>query len=138
MFISPILIKDHGNNQFSSACEGWKYLLINAKVGVPKGLWNNPGGHKDEDETLEECAKREAKEETGYNVEIGRLIGTFTYKETTKSVYEAKIFGDELSLPEDEIGKAGLFSLEEIKNLQNITFGTMQFSIDFSDNKFNQ
>ena len=48
-----------------------KYLLIKAKIGVPKGLWNNPGGRKDEGESIEQATVREVKEETGLeNVQI--------------------------------------------------------------------
>ena len=32
--------------------------------------WMPPGGHVDEDETPQQCAKRECKEETGLDVEI--------------------------------------------------------------------
>ncbi len=44
-----------------------KTLLIKHKK---LGVWLNPGGHLEENETPEEAALREVKEETGLNVEI--------------------------------------------------------------------
>ncbi len=44
-----------------------KTLLIKHKK---LGVWLNPGGHLEENETPEEAAVREAKEETGMDVEI--------------------------------------------------------------------
>ncbi|MBT3721402.1 NUDIX hydrolase [archaeon] len=47
-----------------------KVLLIK-RAGHPlKGYWAFPGGYLDWDETLEECARREVKEETGYDCEV--------------------------------------------------------------------
>ncbi|MFH9006588.1 NUDIX hydrolase [Streptomyces afghaniensis] len=41
-------------------------------------LWALPGGGMDMDDSLPGCAVREVKEETGYDVEITGLIGTYT------------------------------------------------------------
>ena len=114
-----------------------KFLLVNAKVGTPKGLWNNPGGHKDE-ESIEDTVKREVKEETGFDVKVGKLIGTYIFGETKKYVYEAKIIGGKLECPPEEIEEAKWFSIDEVKKLQNITFGALQSVIDYSNKKFNQ
>jgi 8-oxo-dGTP diphosphatase len=117
-----------------------KYLLVNAKMGVPKGLWNNSGGHKEEGESVEEAVIREVKEETGYDIELGKLIGTYTYKsgEGKKYVYEARIIGGKLELPEDEIEEVRWFSVDEVRKLRNVTFGAFRSVIDYSEGKFDQ
>ncbi len=114
-----------------------KYLLVNARTGRARGLWNNPGGHM-KDEPVHETARREAAEETGLDVEIGRLICIYTSGQTRKYVYEAKFKGGRLSWPQNEIAEARWFSMEEIKRLDNITFGALQSVLDFSSKKFNQ
>ncbi|MGS2809934.1 NUDIX domain-containing protein [Nocardia sp. MW-W600-9] len=42
------------------------------------GNWSLPGGVMEIGETLEQCAVREAKEETGLDVEITGLLGIYT------------------------------------------------------------
>jgi 8-oxo-dGTP pyrophosphatase MutT (NUDIX family) len=52
------------------------YILAEGKVVLHKhqklGMWLPPGGHVEENETPAECAKREAKEECGLEIEIIR------------------------------------------------------------------
>ena len=43
-------------------------------------VYNQPAGHWDEGETLLEACLREAREETGWEIELTHLIGLFTYK----------------------------------------------------------
>ncbi len=45
-----------------------------------KGKWDLPKGKLDEGETLEACALREIKEETGVTAHIVRLIGTTEHR----------------------------------------------------------
>jgi len=93
-----------------------KYLLVQEKKAIAHGLWNWPAGHIDEGATVEETAIREAKEETGYDVELGRKLGVF-HKEgdrAQKHIFEAKIVGGELKFPKGEILDARWFTLEEI------------------------
>lgn len=45
-----------------------KVLLMKRRGPHGKGTWSTPGGHLDFGETLEGCARREAKEEVGLDV----------------------------------------------------------------------
>jgi len=96
-----------------------KYLLVQEKKESVRGLWNLPAGKAEKGLTLEENAIKEAKEESGYDVEIIREIDIY-HKENDKSVkhaFEAKIIGGKLEFPEDEIMNAGWFSFDEILDL---------------------
>lgn len=56
-----------------------EFLLIKRKNEPFQGCYAIPGGYIDVDqETVEGCAIREAKEETGLDVEIARLIGVYS------------------------------------------------------------
>lgn len=52
-----------------------KALIINSKGNIILAFNNNtyqfPGGHVDNDESIDECMKREIKEEVGIDVEVG-------------------------------------------------------------------
>ncbi|MBN2367538.1 NUDIX hydrolase [Candidatus Woesearchaeota archaeon] len=55
-----------------------KILLIQRKQEPAKGYWALPGGYVDWDETAEECARREFKEETGCTTENLELLGIYS------------------------------------------------------------
>ncbi|MFF4518076.1 NUDIX hydrolase [Streptomyces mirabilis] len=42
------------------------------------GMWTLPGGAMNLGESLPDCAVRETREETGYDVEITGIVGTYT------------------------------------------------------------
>ncbi|GAA1440211.1 NUDIX domain-containing protein [Nocardiopsis tropica] len=51
-------------------------LLLQRRVD--NGLWAMPGGAMEMTESLPEAAVREVREETGYEVEVIGLVGTYT------------------------------------------------------------
>ena len=53
-------------------------LLIERGNDPYRGKWAFPGGFMNMDETAEECARRELKEETGLEVDAVHEIGSFT------------------------------------------------------------
>ena len=53
-------------------------LMLRRAVETGYGLWSLPGGYVDRGEVVEEAAAREVREETGLQVEIGRLVGLFS------------------------------------------------------------
>ena len=54
-----------------------KILLIKKSRGpYKKTFWCVPGGKPEPSESLEECARREVKEETGLNIELIKKIST--------------------------------------------------------------
>lgn len=86
--------------------------------------WDFPGGGWEEGESIIECAKREALEETGYPIEIESLISIYkgdsnsTNTETIVFVFKACVKGkrhkEEL---EDDVIDVDYFSPEEIRKL---------------------
>jgi len=97
-----------------------KYLLVQEKKPSAYGLWNLPAGHVEEGYTVEETAVKEAKEETGYDVELIRELGIF-HKNADKSckhAFLAKIIGGELSIPEKEILDVKWFTYDEILGMK--------------------
>lgn len=98
-----------------------KYLMLQEKQKKAYMLWNFPGGKVDEDESLEQAAVREAKEESGFEVEIGK--GHHIFHDSMESpvihTYMANIVGGELIVSEDEIMDAGWFTVEEIFSMKD-------------------
>lgn len=53
-------------------------VLLNRRDIEPgRGLWSFPSGYVDVGEALTEAARREVREETGLDVEIGPLVGVY-------------------------------------------------------------
>jgi ADP-ribose pyrophosphatase YjhB (NUDIX family) len=53
-------------------------LLLRRAIEPRYGAWTFPGGFMEIDETLEECAAREALEETGLHVRVLDLVGVYS------------------------------------------------------------
>lgn len=59
-------------------CPDNSIILIKRKYGPYKGHWAIPGGFVELGESVEQAAIREAKEETGLDIELISLIGVYS------------------------------------------------------------
>jgi 8-oxo-dGTP pyrophosphatase MutT (NUDIX family) len=91
-------------------------------------LWALPGGGMDMGDSLPGCAVREVKEETGYDIEITGLVGTYTdprhviaysdgeVRRQFNICFRARIVGGELTLSKEstEIRFVAPFDLNDL------------------------
>ena len=117
-----------------------KYLLVQEKKLQCYGKWNLPAGKVDEGYSIEETAIKEAKEETGFDVELIRKIGVYqdSVDEPVKHAFLAKIIGGKLVVPENEILDAKWFTFEEImKNKEEMRVKFVWKAIEDSEKENN-
>ena len=70
-----------------------KILLVKRNVEPFKNYWHLVGGHVEENESIKHALKREFKEETGLNIEVGAIIDFRTEKtsDRTKIILVLKV-----------------------------------------------
>jgi ADP-ribose pyrophosphatase YjhB (NUDIX family) len=97
-------------------------LLI--KQFAHKDSWGIPKGHQHEGETLEECAKREVREETGVHVVLGQRlpnVGTvFRDEDKTVVSWLCTVEGNEEpnhNDPDSEVADARWFHIDALPQL---------------------
>lgn len=95
-------------------------ILIDRRLpqGVMGGLWEFPGGKIEPGETIEECIKREIKEELGIEISVGEHLitidHTYTHLRVTLMVYHCcLIMGIPQTIGCDEICWVDLDDLEK-------------------------
>jgi len=102
-------------------------VVVIAKPWYKKGLYRLPSGGWKPDESFEDCAKREAYEETGLKIEllkyILRIVVTFTYKDKktswTSHIFTAKYISGELRpIDKNEIKEVRLLTIEKLLSLK--------------------
>jgi 8-oxo-dGTP diphosphatase len=97
--------------------------------------WTMPGGGVELHESVEEAAVREVREETGYDVRLGRLLGVDSFLipghrrnngsgrplKSVRVVFEGEVVGGELTR---EVGgttdEARWIPLEEVRSLRRV------------------
>lgn len=97
-----------------------KYLLVQEAQPKAYGLWNLPSGHVDKGESIEGAAIREAKEETGLDVELVSKIGVWHDKveEPIRHAFTAEVTNGEITPQPGEILDVKWFTYEQITQMK--------------------
>ncbi len=83
-----------------------KVVLVRRGVQPGKGKWGLPSGYVEADESAEEAAVRETKEECGLDVEVDDLLGVYSFVEKDGNhgvliLYSAHVVGGTLRAGDD-------------------------------------
>lgn len=98
------------------------FILIKRKNDPYKDCWAFPGGFVEYGETVENAARREAKEETSIDVELTKLVGVYSDPDrdprghTVTVVFLAKGNFDDRKA-DDDAEDIDIFSFEDLKNI---------------------
>lgn len=133
-----------------------KYLMLHraADKRIMPGIWMAPGGHREFNEGLFECARREIREETGLEIKNLRIraTGNAFIKNLNEEFYFHFVFaeyaegdlkqndkdGDFVWLSKDEILKLDNL-LAELKQVLPILFADQEtiisFKAEYDENK---
>jgi 8-oxo-dGTP diphosphatase len=92
-----------------------RLVLVRRAIEPGYGLWVFPGGYVDRGEEITAAARREAREESGLEVRIDRLVNIYSYggRSPIIIVYAATALGGELC-GDDECLDARLFAPDEL------------------------
>ena len=107
-------------------------LLVRLNYGPRDGHWALPGGLVENDETMEEAAIRETKEETGFDVQLDGLLASWMRPGFPILVvtYRAHIVGGELRIAPDEASEAAFFPKAELPPLDEIAWPSTSHGLD--------
>ncbi len=80
-------------------------LMFRRKIknGIVNEYYAIPGGGKEENETIEECVKREIKEEFNLDIEVKEYLGKVEDDKNIGYIYNAKILGGSFKLGGEEL-----------------------------------
>lgn len=96
-----------------------KILMVKEAKERVYGLWNMPAGHLEEKENIFLGAKREFKEETGYDVELTGMLPIVNYVNGDEHViimnFYGEITGGEISFNKKELLDVKWIAIDELK-----------------------
>ncbi len=103
-------------------------LLIRRAVPPRRGYWAFPAGYMEADESAEEAAIRETKEETGLDVALDALLNVYSFEDSMHQrgvliLYRAHVVGGTLQ-PGDDAEDARWFAPHELPPREAIAFST--------------
>ena len=124
-------------------CRDNKILMVQEAKKKAYGMWNFPSGNIEEKEDIFLAAKREVKEETGYDIELTNLLAIYNKTTSDQSVitirFLGKIVGGNIKFNKEEILNVNWLSIEKIKSIKKEQLRNYDINIDtiklFEQNK---
>lgn len=109
-----------------------KVLLTKRKRAHGSGEWTCPGGHLEFGESIEECARRECKEEAGIEIKNVKFIRLSNLKKYDKHYMDIGIMAEWASgRPKRmEPGKSGNWDWYDMENLPRPLFGAIEQTLE--------
>ncbi len=88
-------------------------VLVQRDIEPGYGKWTFPGGFVERGEVAEAAARREAMEETGLKIEVGEVVGLYSYEDQVPviAVFAGRVTGGEPA-PLDETMAVEVFPRE--------------------------
>ncbi|CAI6083272.1 hypothetical protein PAECIP112173_03858 [Paenibacillus sp. JJ-100] len=98
-----------------------KVLIIKENKASARNRWNYPSGRVEYGEDIMDAARREAKEETGYDIRLTSTTGVYNFTSSTKQQvvlfhFMGEIIGGSLRLDPTEIADACWILPGELSN----------------------
>jgi 8-oxo-dGTP diphosphatase len=111
--------------------QGEKIILVRRAEEPFRGNWCLPAGFLELDETPQECAVREAKEETGLDIRVHELFGVYPGQDDPRArvvliIYLTEIVGGQLHAG-DDASDAAFFGRDGLP--QHIAFASHRLAI---------
>lgn len=96
----------------------------------PKRGWEMPGGQVEEGESLKEAAIREAKEESGIDIEINKFCGVFQNVDRSicTTLFLGKAIGGEPATSSESL-EVGFFSIEQAMDM--LTWKNLRLRLEY-------
>lgn len=108
-------------------------VLVCRGVEPRKGYWSLPSGYVEADELPEEAAVREAREETGLEIEIDDMLGVYTFGREPQTgvliLYAGHTVGGEMRAG-DDAREVRAFGPDELPSDEEIAFRTHLQALD--------
>jgi ADP-ribose pyrophosphatase YjhB (NUDIX family) len=97
---------------------GGKVLLLQRAMNPGRDTWCFPGGFMEIDETPQEAAIRECKEESGLDIKITKLVDVFYYEDYRGGgvviMYAGQVVGGTLKARSDEAKAIDFFGPDDL------------------------
>jgi 8-oxo-dGTP diphosphatase len=111
-----------------------RVLLARRGVEPFRGSWDTPGGFAEAGESLEQCVRRELREEAGVEIAVGRLVVSVpdTYgpsgEATINTFYECRLLSGE-PRPDDDVAELRWFAPDELPADEELAFDCVRAAL---------